>query len=90
MSKRSSNVKSIQANINIPMGALLPGAGHPSKRKECTIEADELRGKWRHLLQVGVKSFERIGVVYGNMPGLQKQCHDFSSVAPSWNAGDMQ
>ncbi|XP_072118417.1 small muscular protein isoform X1 [Mobula birostris] len=41
MSKRSSNVKSIQANINIPMGALLPGAGHPSKRKECTVEADE-------------------------------------------------
>ncbi|GCC22112.1 hypothetical protein chiPu_0000497 [Chiloscyllium punctatum] len=41
MSKRSSNVKSIQANINIPMGAFLPGAGHPSKRKECTSQPDE-------------------------------------------------
>ncbi|XP_038658354.1 small muscular protein isoform X1 [Scyliorhinus canicula] len=41
MSKRSSNVKSIQANINIPMGAFLPGAGHPNKRKECTSEPNE-------------------------------------------------
>ncbi|XP_015284572.1 PREDICTED: small muscular protein [Gekko japonicus] len=41
MSKQpASNVRSIQANINIPMGALLPGAGQPPKRKECT-EPDE-------------------------------------------------
>ncbi|XP_053243038.1 small muscular protein [Podarcis raffonei] len=41
MSKQpASNVRSIQANINIPMGALLPGAGQPPKRKEFT-EADE-------------------------------------------------
>ncbi|XP_048397082.1 small muscular protein isoform X3 [Stegostoma tigrinum] len=42
MSKRSSNVKSIQANINIPMGAFLPGAGHPRKKKEGTLEPDEM------------------------------------------------
>ncbi|XP_007902275.1 small muscular protein [Callorhinchus milii] len=41
MSKRSSNVRSLQANLNIPMGAFLPGAGHPSKRKECTSEVEE-------------------------------------------------
>ncbi|KAJ7319554.1 hypothetical protein JRQ81_019065 [Phrynocephalus forsythii] len=29
-----------EANINIPMGALLPGAGQPPKRKEFT-EPDE-------------------------------------------------
>ncbi|NWQ65834.1 SMPX protein, partial [Neopipo cinnamomea] len=27
-----------QANINIPMGAFRPGAGHPHKRKELTPE----------------------------------------------------
>lgn len=31
-----------QANINIPMGALLPGAGQPPKRKEST-EPEEVR-----------------------------------------------
>ncbi|KAF7250960.1 Small muscular protein, partial [Varanus komodoensis] len=37
MSKQpASNVRSIQANIHIPMGALLPGAGQPPKRKEFT------------------------------------------------------
>ncbi|XP_043928220.1 small muscular protein isoform X3 [Protopterus annectens] len=37
MSKqRPSHVRSIQANINIPMGAFLPGAGHPTKRKDFT------------------------------------------------------
>ncbi|XP_014352888.1 small muscular protein [Latimeria chalumnae] len=42
MSKQpASNVRAIQANINIPMGAFLPGAGHPPKRKECSVEADE-------------------------------------------------
>nr|XP_060626081.1 small muscular protein [Anolis sagrei ordinatus] len=41
MSKQpASNVRSIQANINIPMGALLPGAGQPPKRKEFA-EPDE-------------------------------------------------
>ncbi|KTF91960.1 hypothetical protein cypCar_00001860 [Cyprinus carpio] len=42
MSKQpSSNVKALQANLNIPMGALRPGAGHPVKRREDTVEADE-------------------------------------------------
>ncbi|NXG02961.1 SMPX protein, partial [Sakesphorus luctuosus] len=30
-----------QANINIPMGAFRPGAGHPHKRKELTPEEVE-------------------------------------------------
>ncbi|NWU10289.1 SMPX protein, partial [Cephalopterus ornatus] len=30
-----------QANINIPMGAFRPGAGHPHKRKEHTPEEVE-------------------------------------------------
>lgn len=30
-----------QANINIPMGAFRPGAGHPHKRKEVTPEEVE-------------------------------------------------
>ncbi|KAJ8278190.1 hypothetical protein GJAV_G00084900 [Gymnothorax javanicus] len=35
MSKqRTSHVKALQANLNIPMGALRPGAGHPVRRKE--------------------------------------------------------
>ncbi|XP_027756211.1 small muscular protein [Myiozetetes cayanensis] len=39
MSKQpASHVKAIQANINIPMGAFRPGAGHPHKRKELTPE----------------------------------------------------
>ncbi|KAM9775128.1 small muscular protein isoform X2 [Syngnathus typhle] len=36
MSKPSSNVKALQANLNIPMGALRPGAGHPVRRREET------------------------------------------------------
>uniref|UniRef100_A0A8C5RIW2 Small muscular protein n=1 Tax=Laticauda laticaudata TaxID=8630 RepID=A0A8C5RIW2_LATLA len=31
-----------KANINIPMGALLPGAGQPSKRKESTEPEESL------------------------------------------------
>ncbi|KAG5268074.1 hypothetical protein AALO_G00207950 [Alosa alosa] len=43
MSKQpSSNVKALQANLNIPMGALRPGAGHPIKRREDTVEAEEM------------------------------------------------
>jgi len=35
-----------QANINIPMGAFRPGAGHPHKRKELTPEeVEEVRKK---------------------------------------------
>ncbi|KAL1766124.1 small muscular protein [Sigmodon hispidus] len=30
-----------KANINIPMGALRPGAGQPPKRKESTPQAEE-------------------------------------------------
>ncbi|XP_047424779.1 small muscular protein [Mugil cephalus] len=41
MSKPSSNVKALQANLNIPMGALRPGAGHPVKRREETVETEE-------------------------------------------------
>lgn len=37
-----------QANINIPMGALLPGAGQPPKRKEST-EPEEVRILCGHL-----------------------------------------
>ncbi|CAG05449.1 unnamed protein product, partial [Tetraodon nigroviridis] len=41
MSKPSSNVKALQANLNIPMGALRPGAGHPVKRREETVNSEE-------------------------------------------------
>ncbi|KAM9247043.1 small muscular protein [Leptosomus discolor] len=42
MSKQpASHVKAIQANINIPMGAFRPGAGHPHKRKELASEEVE-------------------------------------------------
>ncbi|XP_036376760.1 small muscular protein isoform X1 [Megalops cyprinoides] len=42
MSKQpSSNVKALQANLNIPMGALRPGAGHPVKRKEESADIEE-------------------------------------------------
>ncbi|XP_077591720.1 small muscular protein [Stigmatopora nigra] len=41
MSKPSSNVKALQANLNIPMGALRPGAGHPVRRREETGETHE-------------------------------------------------
>ncbi|XP_041823501.1 small muscular protein [Melanotaenia boesemani] len=41
MSKPSTNVKALQANLNIPMGALRPGAGHPVKRREETAEPEE-------------------------------------------------
>ena len=36
-----------QANLNIPMGALRPGAGHPVKRREDTVDTVEVRqNKW--------------------------------------------
>ncbi|CAL8295064.1 unnamed protein product [Lota lota] len=41
MAKPSSNVKALQANLNIPMGALRPGAGHPVRRREETVDAEE-------------------------------------------------
>ncbi|KAM9839818.1 small muscular protein [Aulostomus maculatus] len=41
MSKPSSNVKALQANLNIPMGALRPGAGHPVRRREETADSEE-------------------------------------------------
>ncbi|XP_038613255.1 small muscular protein [Tachyglossus aculeatus] len=42
MSKQqASNVRAIQANINIPMGAFRPGAGQPPRRKEFTPETEE-------------------------------------------------
>ncbi len=36
-----------KANLNIPMGALRPGAGHPVKRREDTIDAEEVRFCWK-------------------------------------------
>ncbi|KAK1168287.1 small muscular protein-like [Acipenser oxyrinchus oxyrinchus] len=42
MSKQpSSNVRAIQANINIPMGAFRPGAGHPVKRRDDSVNIEE-------------------------------------------------
>ncbi|CAL9697689.1 unnamed protein product [Knipowitschia caucasica] len=41
MSKPSSNVKALQANLNIPMGALRPGAGHPVRRREESADMPE-------------------------------------------------
>ncbi|MED6266636.1 hypothetical protein CHARACLAT_004068, partial [Characodon lateralis] len=41
MSKPSTNVKALQANLNIPMGALRPGAGLPVKRREETLDTEE-------------------------------------------------
>ncbi|KAL1006227.1 hypothetical protein UPYG_G00069500 [Umbra pygmaea] len=41
MSKPSTNVKALQANLNIPMGALRPGAGVPVKRREESVETEE-------------------------------------------------
>lgn len=42
MSKQPiSNVRSIQANINIPMGAFRPGAGQPPRRKESATGSEE-------------------------------------------------
>ncbi|KAM9321584.1 small muscular protein [Gastrophryne carolinensis] len=42
MSKQpASNVRSLQANLNIPMGAFRPGAGQPPKRREITPEAEQ-------------------------------------------------
>ncbi|KAM9333766.1 small muscular protein isoform 1-T3 [Pholidichthys leucotaenia] len=41
MSKSSSNVKALQANLNIPMGALLPGAGLPVKKRDHTADTEE-------------------------------------------------
>lgn len=32
-----------QANLNIPMGGLRPGAGHPVKRREETADTEEVR-----------------------------------------------
>ncbi|CAH6780358.1 Smpx [Phodopus roborovskii] len=41
MSKQPiSNVRTIQANINIPMGAFRPGGGQPPRRKEATPVAE--------------------------------------------------
>ncbi|KAE8622526.1 hypothetical protein XENTR_v10005272 [Xenopus tropicalis] len=41
MSKQpASNIRSIQANINIPMGAFRPGAGQPPRRKEISTEEE--------------------------------------------------
>uniref|UniRef100_A0A3P9JYZ4 Small muscular protein n=2 Tax=Oryzias latipes TaxID=8090 RepID=A0A3P9JYZ4_ORYLA len=41
MSKPSTNVKALQANLNIPMGALRPGAGLPVKRREETVPPEQ-------------------------------------------------
>lgn len=36
-----------QANLNIPMGGLRPGAGHPVKRREETADTEEVRRHWK-------------------------------------------
>uniref|UniRef100_A0A096ME43 Small muscular protein n=2 Tax=Poecilia TaxID=8080 RepID=A0A096ME43_POEFO len=41
MSKPVTNVKALQANLNIPMGALRPGAGLPVRRREETVDTEE-------------------------------------------------
>ncbi|KAJ8010970.1 hypothetical protein DPEC_G00080680 [Dallia pectoralis] len=41
MSKPSSNVKALQANLNIPMGALRPGGSNPVKRREESVDKEE-------------------------------------------------
>ncbi|XP_008394675.1 small muscular protein isoform X1 [Poecilia reticulata] len=41
MSKPVTNVKALQANLNIPMGALRPGAGLPVRRREETADTEE-------------------------------------------------
>ncbi|KAF5906460.1 small muscular protein-like, partial [Clarias magur] len=42
MSKQpSTNVKALQANLNIPMGALRPGGGPPVIKKEETQDREE-------------------------------------------------
>ncbi|XP_075903760.1 small muscular protein [Nelusetta ayraudi] len=38
---KPSNVKALQANLNIPMGALRPGAGHPVWKKEEAVVTEE-------------------------------------------------
>lgn len=43
-------LSNFQANINIPMGALLPGAGQPPKRKEST-EPKEVRTVCTYLIR---------------------------------------
>uniref|UniRef100_A0A3P9QJL1 Small muscular protein n=1 Tax=Poecilia reticulata TaxID=8081 RepID=A0A3P9QJL1_POERE len=43
MSKPVTNVKALQANLNIPMGALRPGAGLPVRRREETADTEEVR-----------------------------------------------
>uniref|UniRef100_A0A3B3W1J2 Small muscular protein n=1 Tax=Poecilia latipinna TaxID=48699 RepID=A0A3B3W1J2_9TELE len=43
MSKPVTNVKALQANLNIPMGALRPGAGLPVRRREETVDTEEVR-----------------------------------------------
>uniref|UniRef100_A0A672Q177 Small muscular protein n=1 Tax=Sinocyclocheilus grahami TaxID=75366 RepID=A0A672Q177_SINGR len=35
------SIKQPAANLNIPMGALRPGAGHPVKRREDTVDTEE-------------------------------------------------
>ncbi|KAM9436376.1 small muscular protein isoform 1-T2 [Clarias gariepinus] len=43
MSKQpSTNVKALQANLNIPMGALRPGGGPPVIKKEETQDKEEV------------------------------------------------
>ncbi|XP_062841453.1 small muscular protein [Trichomycterus rosablanca] len=38
--KPASSVKALGANLNIPMGALRPGAGLPVKKREESVEAE--------------------------------------------------
>nr|BAC25273.1 unnamed protein product [Mus musculus] len=58
MSKQPiSNVRAIQANINIPMGAFRPGAGQPPRRKESTPETEEGAPTTSEEKKPGMKKF---------------------------------
>ncbi|XP_056594965.1 small muscular protein [Triplophysa dalaica] len=51
----STNVKALQANLNIPMGGLRPGAGLPGKRREESTEATPVSPEEKKPLPGAVK-----------------------------------
>lgn len=66
-----------QANINIPMGAFRPGAGHPHKRKELTPEeVEEVREKGGGCL---IFFSRRIPAIEGRKPFNQSYSTTYQS-----------
>ncbi|KAF7691583.1 hypothetical protein HF521_010550 [Silurus meridionalis] len=51
----NSNPQLTEANLNIPMGALRPGAGHPVKRKDDTEEVPAVTPEEKKQLPGAVK-----------------------------------